>query len=63
MEDNPLEREAFARILEHSIQGELVLDIASSGEEGIEKIKKNSYDLIIMDNRMPGKSGMRSSRK
>jgi len=58
MEDNPLEREAFARILEHSIQGELVLDTASSGEEGIEKIKKNNYDLIIMDNRMPGKSGI-----
>lgn len=58
MEDNPLEREAFVRILEHCIQGELELDTAQTGEEGIAKIKENSYDLIIMDNKMPGKSGL-----
>jgi len=58
MEDNPLEREAFVRILEHSIKGELELDTATTGEEGIAKIKEKSYDLIIMDNKMPGKSGI-----
>jgi len=58
IEDNPLEREAFVRILKRSIKGELELDIALTGEEGIEKIKEKSYDLIIMDNKMPGKSGI-----
>ena len=58
MEDNPLERETFLKILAHSIKGELDLDTALTGEEGIEKIKENTYDLIIMDNKMPGKSGI-----
>ena len=58
MEDNPLERETFVKIRAHSIKGELDLDTALTGEEGIEKIKENTYDLIIMDNKMPGKSGI-----
>ncbi len=33
------------------------IDTASSGEEGIEKLKKNNYDIVITDISMPGISG------
>lgn len=34
------------------------VDEAYGALSGIEKIKKNKYDLIISDNRMPGVSGL-----
>ena len=33
------------------------VDIAESGEEGIEKINSNAYDLILTDIKMPDISG------
>lgn len=35
----------------------IVIDTAISGEESIELAKKNSYDVILMDQRMPGMDG------
>ena len=32
-------------------------DIASDGESGLEKLKSNNYDLILLDLKMPGLSG------
>ncbi len=34
------------------------VDVAADGNEALEKIKKNSYDLLITDIRMPGIDGM-----
>jgi signal transduction histidine kinase/CheY-like chemotaxis protein len=36
----------------------LQVDTASSGSEAIEKIKKNNYDLILMDHMMPEMDGV-----
>jgi signal transduction histidine kinase/CheY-like chemotaxis protein len=38
------------------------IDLANSGVEALEQIKKKSYDLIICDQRMPGVSGQRLYR-
>jgi len=35
-----------------------VVDMAEDGEKGLEKIRKNSYDLILVDLMMPGISGL-----
>ncbi|EKD29105.1 MAG: hypothetical protein ACD_79C00063G0003 [uncultured bacterium] len=43
-----------------------IISKASSGEEGIELVKSNKFDLVITDVKMPGISGMevlKSSRK
>ncbi|MBD3234376.1 MAG: response regulator [candidate division Zixibacteria bacterium] len=34
------------------------VDVASSGEEGIDKAKAKSYDAVILDMAMPGMDGM-----
>jgi DNA-binding response OmpR family regulator len=33
------------------------VDTAENGNEGVQKVKSNSYDIIITEIRMPGKSG------
>jgi signal transduction histidine kinase len=40
-----------------SSQGYLV-DLAASGEEGLEKIQQEGYDLVLLDIMMPGMGGM-----
>ncbi len=40
----------------------LVIDFASSGEEAINKIVENVYDLVFMDIRMPGIDGFDTTR-
>ncbi len=41
----------------------LVLETASSGEEGLEKIKEENYDAVITDYQMPGMTGIELLRK
>jgi CheY-like chemotaxis protein len=41
----------------------LQIDTAKSGDEAIEKIKYNVYDLVLMDHLMPGMDGMKTTRK
>jgi DNA-binding NtrC family response regulator len=36
----------------------LATDIAVDGEEGLRKVEENSYDLVLLDLMLPGKSGM-----
>src|SRR5438046_995120 len=36
----------------------LTIDSARSGEEGLKKIEENSYDAVLLDLMLPGKSGM-----
>jgi len=52
VDDEEVMREFLAEILE-----EYVIVKASNGEEAIEKIKKEKYNLIITDMKMPGISG------
>lgn len=38
-------------------------DMAKDGQEAIEKYKTNSYDLILMDIRMPVKDGIEATKE
>ena len=48
-------RNAFKLALEDT---DIEVDTAGSGEEGLEKIKSTSYDLIYLDLKMPGIDGV-----
>ncbi len=39
------------------------IDIANNGSEAVEKVKSNTYDLIIMDLMMPVMDGLEASRQ
>ena len=41
----------------------LEIDLASSGEEAIEKIKANNYNLVFMDYFMPGMNGLETVKE
>jgi len=41
----------------------LEIDLASSGEEAIEKVKANNYDLVFMDYLMPGMDGLETVKE
>ena len=53
VDDNQLNLKVASRMLEESYK----IDMCSSGTECLEKIKKNNYDLILMDIMMPTMSG------
>ena len=36
----------------------LDVDMASNGEEGVQRLEENHYDLVLLDLMLPGKSGM-----
>jgi CheY-like chemotaxis protein len=40
-----------------------VIDVANNGKEALEKVKENSYDLILMDLMMPVMDGLEASLK
>ena len=54
VEDNTLERESLSEILIN--RGHRVTS-ATDGEEAIELCRNNSFDVIIMDLKLPGKDG------
>lgn len=53
-EDDPINQQLMRDILEPM---GIKVDLAKDGEEAIEKGTKETYDLILMDIRMPGKDG------
>ncbi len=56
VEDNELDSSQIAKILENG--DKINIEIASTGKEGLELIKKNSYDCIIVDFMLPDIAGM-----
>ena len=56
VEDNELDSSQIARILDN---GDLInIEIANSGKDGLELVKKKTYDCIIVDFMLPDISGM-----
>ncbi len=54
VEDEPSQREVLEEIL--ALEGHRV-HLAADGKEGFEKIREDSYDLMITDRAMPGMNG------
>lgn len=60
VDDNQLNREIFYDLVEDK-QHQVLVDLAKHGEEAIEKVKNNDYDLILMDIQMPIMNGYEAS--
>jgi DNA-binding NarL/FixJ family response regulator len=55
VDDHAIVRKGIAQALE---QMDAVLDEASSGQEALEKISANDYQLVLLDISMPGRNGI-----
>jgi DNA-binding NarL/FixJ family response regulator len=60
-DDHAIFREGLRQILE-DIEDLQVVDEASRGQEVLDKIEKNDYDLILLDIAMPGLSGLETMK-
>ncbi|MGC1455144.1 MAG: response regulator transcription factor [Nitrospirota bacterium] len=56
-DDHAIFREGLRQILE-DVEDLQVVDEASRGQDVLDKIEKNDYDLILLDIAMPGLSGL-----
>ncbi len=59
-EDVEINRELQTQILK---EAGAIVDSAVDGREAIEKLKRNSYDFVLMDVQMPGTSGIEAIRE
>ena len=60
VEDNRINQIVTKKILE---QNNIVCSLAENGEEAIDKVKENYYDLVLMDINMPVKNGIEASKE
>ncbi|MEH6408742.1 MAG: response regulator, partial [Leeuwenhoekiella sp.] len=60
VEDNKINQMITRKILE---KNKIECDVADNGEIAIEKIRFESYDLVLMDIHMPGISGIQATQK
>lgn len=59
VEDNAINRRVMKITLQNIVDS---IDIAEDGQEAIEKVKENSFDLILMDVQMPVMDGYAATR-
>jgi len=59
VEDNAINREVAVAMLSRA---GLVVDTAENGQEAVEKVRSNDYDLILMDIQMPVMDGLKATR-
>ena len=59
-DDNQINRMVAGEILK---KANCITEFASSGQEAIDKISENTYDLIFMDIQMPEMDGVETTRK
>lgn len=60
VEDNPINQEIVVALLEDL---GLCVDVASHGQEALEKVHTASYDAILMDMQMPVMDGLEATRQ
>jgi PAS domain S-box-containing protein len=58
VEDEPINREISLMLLDDV---GLVVDVAEDGIEAVERVRQNSYDLILMDMQMPRMDGLEAT--
>lgn len=63
VDDEPVLRSSLVTILEQEIQEPITCDQASNGREALSLIEKNTYELVIMDVKMPEMDGLTALQK
>lgn len=56
VEDEPLQQDTLSRRLERKFH--FTVDIAGNGQEALEKLGSNTYDLVLMDIGLPDIDGI-----
>src|SRR5512134_4590 len=56
-DDHEIVRKGLMKVLAEALQP-LKVDEASNGQEAVSKVLKGEYDLVVLDLKMPGKSGL-----
>ena len=54
IDDEKIDRDTFSDLLKRV---SFLVDLAEDGKEGVRKVKKSNYDIILLDIRMPGLDG------
>lgn len=57
-EDHPIYRQGVVKDIMDYLQGPHIIHEAGDGHEALKYIQNNTYDIILMDIKLPGKSGM-----
>jgi len=60
VEDDPINQEVAKVLL---IEAGLAVDIASDGQQAVDKVRENRYDLVLMDIQMPIMDGIEATQK
>lgn len=60
VDDNPINQQLVAKALE---QTQASIDIASDGQEAIDKVSAAAFDIILMDLHMPDMGGIAATRE
>ncbi len=58
-EDNPINREVACALLNGA---GLIVDTAENGRDAVEKVRSNTYDLVLMDIQMPEMDGLEAAQ-
>ena len=56
-DDHEIVRKGLGKVLSETLQP-IKIDEATNGQEAMSKILKSEYDLVVLDLKMPGKSGL-----
>ncbi|MGZ9148964.1 MAG: response regulator transcription factor, partial [Candidatus Deferrimicrobiaceae bacterium] len=56
-DDHEVVRKGLMKVLAETLQP-IKVDEARNGQEAVSKVWKGEYDLVVLDIKMPGKSGL-----
>jgi DNA-binding NarL/FixJ family response regulator len=56
-DDHEVVRKGLVKVIAESLQP-IEIDEAGTGQEAVSKVLKGKYDLVVLDLKMPGKSGL-----
>jgi CheY-like chemotaxis protein len=62
VEDNPVNSKVAEKML-LKVCPQMQVNTVSSGEESLERVKSQQFDLILMDCQMPGLDGFETTRR